>query len=121
MARNNSSIAEIALNIPDDKLHSYRETVRKTIEVEEARSDKTNNDPVEHPSHYTYGSIECIDAIKSSMPRDSFCGFLKGNVIKYVWRYNMKNNPVEDLRKAKWYLNKLIDEELDNDTLRYDP
>jgi len=67
-------------------------------------------DPVNNPSHYTSGSIECIDAIKASMTKEEFCGFLKGNVQKYVWRFEKKVNPVEDLKKANWYLNKLIEE-----------
>ena len=68
------------------------------------------NDPVNNPSHYTSGTIECIDAIKASMTKEEFCGFLKGNVQKYVWRFEKKVNPVEDLKKAGWYLNKLIQE-----------
>jgi len=65
-------------------------------------------DNVNHPSHYTSGDIECIDAIEASMDQKSFCGYLKGNVMKYLWRYELKNNPVEDLKKASWYLNRLI-------------
>jgi len=68
-----------------------------------------NHDPVNHPSHYTSGSIECIEAIKESMSFEGFCGFLKGNVQKYLWRYQNKNNPLEDLKKARWYINKLIE------------
>lgn len=66
-------------------------------------------DNVNEPAHYTAGDIECIDAIKSSMGHDAFCGYLKGNVMKYMWRYNLKDNPMEDLKKARWYLDKLID------------
>ena len=66
-------------------------------------------DPVNHPEHYTSGSIECIDALRASMPLDQFMGFLKGNVIKYLWRYQQKGKPVQDLEKARWYLDKLID------------
>ena len=68
-----------------------------------------SSDNVNHPKHYTNGDIECIDAIKASMSSDTFAGYLKGNVIKYLWRYQLKKNPVEDLEKAKWYLEKLID------------
>lgn len=67
-------------------------------------------DNVNHPSHYCKGGIECIDAIKASMTNESFKGFLKGNVMKYVYRYESKVNPLEDLKKAKWYLEKLIGE-----------
>lgn len=71
----------------------------------------TKHDPVNHPSHYTDGGIECIDAIKASMSTEAFLGFLKGNVQKYMWRYEKKVAPVEDLKKAQWYLSKLIDEQ----------
>lgn len=63
---------------------------------------------VDHPSHYTAGDIECIDAIRSSMSKDEYVGYLKGNVIKYIWRYEKKNNPIEDLKKARWYLSRLV-------------
>ena len=65
--------------------------------------------PVENPDHYNTGSIEAIEAIKASMPSEQFFGYLKGNVMKYLWRYDYKEKPVEDLRKADWYLNRLID------------
>lgn len=64
---------------------------------------------VNHPSHYTQGGIECIDAIRASMTAEEFKGFLKGNAVKYLWRYSLKNG-VEDLKKASWYLNRLIKE-----------
>jgi len=68
-------------------------------------------DAVTKPKHYNTGSVECIEAIKESMPPEQFKGFLKGNVEKYVWRYEYKSG-IEDLRKAKWYLEKLIEETL---------
>ena len=66
-------------------------------------------DPVNHPDHYTQGGIECIDAIQASMSHEEFLGYLKGNEIKYIWRYRNKGKEVEDLQKANWYLTKLID------------
>jgi hypothetical protein len=67
------------------------------------------HDPVNSPKHYTdtCGGIECIEAIEASMSMEEFKGFLKGNVQKYVWRYSQKNG-AEDLKKAKWYLERLI-------------
>lgn len=65
-------------------------------------------DNVNSPSHYTAGDIECIDAIEASMPLDAFRGYLDGNAKKYMWRYRDKGKPVEDLKKAQWYINKLI-------------
>ena len=44
------------------------------------------NDAVNHPTHYTSGGVECIEAIRSSMTADGFCDYCKGNIIKYIWR-----------------------------------
>ena len=65
-------------------------------------------DVVNHPSHYTYGKYEVIDVIDDATG-ELFEGFLVGNVIKYVMRYRHKNG-VEDLKKARWYLDRLIGE-----------
>lgn len=64
-------------------------------------------DPVEHPAHYTKGGIECIDGIRSALTDEEFRGFCKGNVLKYIWRERSKNG-IEDLKKSRWYLDKLI-------------
>ena len=65
-------------------------------------------DMVNHPPHYTGGGVECIDAIRASMSDEAFEGFLKGQVMKYIWRYEKKRKPLEDLKKADWYLGRLI-------------
>lgn len=70
----------------------------------------TEFDPVQKPSHYNQGGIECIEAIKASMTDAEFRAYLKGNVEKYLWRYEKKQNPKQDLEKAKWYLERLIKE-----------
>tara|TARA_B100000497_G_scaffold15131_1_gene17462 strand:+ start:292 stop:642 length:351 start_codon:yes stop_codon:yes gene_type:complete len=64
-------------------------------------------DVVNKPKHYNTGNIECIEAIEESMSSVAFKGYLKGNCMKYLWRYDYKGKQVEDLNKAKWYLNKL--------------
>ena len=64
-------------------------------------------DNVNHPVHYTSGDIECIDAIKASMTKEAFNGFLKGNAIKYLWRHELKGGS-EDLLKCEFYLKTLI-------------
>jgi hypothetical protein len=69
------------------------------------------SDPeVEQPAHYNTGSIEAIEAIKASMDPVMFEGYLKGQVLKYLWRYDYKGKPIQDLLKAQWYLTRLIDE-----------
>ena len=65
---------------------------------------------VNHPSHYTQGGIECIDAIESALTGlEGFEAYLTGNILKYIWRWKSKNG-VEDLKKARWYLDMLIRE-----------
>lgn len=65
-------------------------------------------DVINNPSHYTSGRIECIDAISSATSElqglEAVC---TGNAIKYLWRWKLKNG-VQDLEKAKWYIDKLI-------------
>ena len=63
-------------------------------------------DVVNSPPHYNKSRIECIDAIESATDA-GFEHYLQGNIIKYIWRYRYKGG-VEDLKKAKWYLKKLI-------------
>ena len=67
------------------------------------------SDVVNHPPHYGEGKIECIDYLKDNMDVMMFMGYLEGNIKKYLHRYRYKNKPLEDLKKAQWYLNRLID------------
>ena len=69
---------------------------------EEAKKDMVNS-----PEHYNKAGIETIDALES-MLTNGFDYYLQGNIVKYLWRYRYKNG-VEDLKKAQWYLNKLIE------------
>lgn len=68
-----------------------------------------DHDPVNHPPHYTAGRIECIDAIEAMVGgMDGESGFLAGQVLKYLWRHQSKDNAHQDLCKARWYLDRLI-------------
>lgn len=71
---------------------------------------KSLDDKVNQPNHYANFSIECIDAMQAMLSREEFIGYLRGNIFKYQWRYKLKNG-VEDLKKAQWYQNKLIEVE----------
>lgn len=66
------------------------------------------SDAVEHPSHYTQGGIECIEAIKASMCPSGFVDYCKGNVIKYLFRWEHKGG-LQDLQKAQVYLGWMIE------------
>ena len=89
----------------DDATPAEWDAVRKLT-----TSKGATPDPVEQPDHYNKGAIEAIEAIKASMPEHEFNGYLKGNALKYLWRYDYKGKPVEDLRKCRWYIERLIKE-----------
>lgn len=63
--------------------------------------------PVYRPEYYASGNLECIDWIEAELTPEEFRGYLKGTVMKYLWRHENKENPVMDLGKAGWYINKL--------------
>lgn len=65
---------------------------------------KTDN-PVTHPSHYTQGNIQCIDAMESAFGKEEVGTWCKLNAFKYIWREEHKNG-LQDIDKAIWYLNK---------------
>ena len=69
-----------------------------------------NSDMVNHPSHYTQGGIECIDALKAAtVSKTGIEAVCTANAIKYLWRYEEKNG-IEDVKKARWYIDRLIRE-----------
>lgn len=70
----------------------------------------TDDDVVNQPPHYGNGNIECIEYMKDNMELMMFFGYLEGNAKKYMHRYRHKGKPVEDLKKARWYLDRLITE-----------
>lgn len=74
------------------------------------REPVVTNDVVNHPSHYTQGGIECIDAITAAtVGKTGIEAVCVANVVKYLWRYEEKNG-LEDVKKARWYLERLINE-----------
>ena len=87
----------------DDKLAIAYDHVYKNM-------DENVPDMVNHPQHYTQGGIECIDALKAAtVGKRGIEAVCVANVIKYLWRYEEKNG-AEDVRKAKWYIERLLKE-----------
>tara|TARA_R100001443_G_scaffold20635_2_gene32794 strand:- start:19137 stop:19427 length:291 start_codon:yes stop_codon:yes gene_type:complete len=86
-------------------------TIKERIEFEKGINidDFTaeESDMVNHPPHYNQKGIECIDAIQAATDT-GFEYYLQGNIMKYLWRYRYKEGS-QDLKKALWYLNKLIE------------
>ena len=104
----------------DDKLtiaydHVYKNSEARLdgshIKDAELNIEPENNpDMVSHPKHYNQGGIECIECIKAAVTNkvgiEAVC---VANVIKYLFRYEEKNG-IEDVRKAKWYIERLLKE-----------
>ena len=90
------------VDTPDDAI------VNNTRETKEVKLDNIN-----HPAHYNKGTMECLDVIKACLSNSEFRGFLKGNVIKYMYRKGDKGDALEDLNKACWYAKKLMEKEKD--------
>lgn len=85
--------------------------IMKQLDEEYEKAGKEaygNVDMVNSPPHYNESGIECIDAIAAALG-DGFEFYLQGNIMKYLWRYRYKNG-TEDLKKARWYLDKLTEE-----------
>ena len=88
------------------------------VETSEKPLEDPKPDMVNHPSHYTFGKVECIDALESMAEgynvfngsKEGPCVFasLAWQVVKYIWRAPLKGKMHEDLMKAKFYLERLI-------------
>ena len=98
----------------------HEDFMKAMIAQEELRMAQANKqsdnvvDMVNSPPHYNQTGIECIHAI-SAATDTGFKYYLQGNVMKYLWRFDYKDKPLEDLQKAKWYLDKLIEEVMASD------
>ena len=84
-----------------------KELNERIIEIKE--------DLVNNPPHYNKGAIECIDAIEAMLTHEEYIGYLRGNSLKYRWRFRYKNG-VQDLEKAKWYEQRLMETLKQNET-----
>ena len=78
--------------------------------VDKHHEDQLTKDAVNHPDHYQGDKIECIEYLKDNMPLDAYLGYLEGSVKKYLHRWWRKGKPVEDLKKSRWFLDRLIRE-----------
>lgn len=72
--------------------------------------EKPAENAVDHPQHYNQGSIECIDALNAMVEGwlDPVAAVLAWQTVKYIWRHPFKGKPVEDLKKAQFYLERLV-------------
>ena len=96
---------------PDDIEKNYEIIFGNKLDTKEEKAESKTEDMVNHPSHYTHGGVECIDAITSALSsyEDSVDSWLVGQVIKYLWRAPLKGKYEEDIKKAQFYLNRLVE------------
>lgn len=89
--------------------NNIRKTIRDSSNPKSIFNEKLENRQVDHPSHYNGGGIECIDGIKAAIEGlEGYEAFCTANAIKYLWRWKRKGG-AEDLKKAKWYIDYLLD------------
>ena len=84
---------------------NYYAHAEESLTDDEYLACKTADDPVNHPSHYTQGKVECIDAMEEALGTEVVKGFCLGNTYKYLWRHADKNGD-EDIKKAVWYFSR---------------
>ena len=96
---------------PNDIEKNYEIIFGNKLDTKEEKAESKTEDMVNHPSHYTSGGVECIDAITSALSsyEDSVDSWLVGQVIKYLWRAPLKGKYEEDIKKAQFYLNRLVE------------
>ena len=96
---------------------NYMKAMAQQEELRMAQANKQSDnvvDMVNSPPHYNQTGIECIHAISAATDK-GFKYYLQGNVMKYLWRFDYKDKPLEDLQKAQWYLERLIEEVMASD------
>ena len=98
---------EIIETYPDAR--DSNDTIETMVDYMMDAIEQTN-DMVNNPDHYNHGKVECIEYLKDNMPFEAYTGYLEGNCKKYLHRWRYKKKPLEDLRKSRWYLDRLISE-----------
>jgi len=93
------------------ELNKNKVSEEAEFEIEDLFQDIGDvEDYVNSPSHYGQGTIECIKYIEDFLSKDEYTGYLRGNIAKYLHRWRYKNG-IEDLKKAQWYLEALVQQQ----------
>lgn len=95
--------AEIKNDIDDEIITSIVDNALEELQAQGQAIDAIN------PPHYQQGNVQAIEAIEAALGEEQFKGYLRGNVLKYIYRMESKGLPLENARKADWYLQKLIE------------
>lgn len=108
---NGGNCATFAIQNPKEtaRLMGFEVVEDDTSSIAEVVEKYGEDVAVNRPAHYTSGGIECIDAMQAAFGDEAVKDFCLCNAFKYLWRHRQKNG-VEDLKKCRWYLNRLIRE-----------
>ena len=107
-------IGQCPLLLPDCEWEVIKDSIDDATEEEWAEvskklRDESSDEEVNNPTHYNTGAVECIDAIQATLSAEEFQGYCRGNTLKYLWRCMYKGKSKQDLEKARWYLDRLLD------------
>ena len=105
-------IGQCPLLLPGREWEVIKDSIDDATEEEWAEVGKKlreESKEVHNPSHYNTGAVECIDAIQATLSAEEFQGYCRGNTLKYLWRCMYKGKSKQDLEKARWYLDRLLD------------
>ena len=111
-----NSYSDNNVRMTDREVDAYYEDYMKRINRDKnnprsafAPEGSIDPDMVNSPDHYTHNGIEAINVIEAKLTDEQFQGYLQGSVMKYLLRSNYKGKRNEDLKKAQWYLNTLVE------------
>ena len=107
------TMEEVMDKVGANNIATINKKENKKVATKSTVETKPVDDPVNHPAHYTAGGIECLDSIEAAVCKyeKPMHAFLAGQVIKYIWRAPLKGKYYEDLKKAQFYLNRMIESE----------
>lgn len=105
----------VGVHLEDDICDDCENLSKWSPAIEPPDSMK-KSDPVNHPDHYTCGDIECKEAIRVAISgyTDPVDAWRAGNAMKYIWRAALKGHYLEDIKKAIFYLNEIVNEKENN-------
>ena len=88
---------------------NYYAHAKESLTDDEYLGCKNSDDPVNHPSHYTQGKVECIDAMEQVFGREAVMHYCLGATFKYLWRRKLKENEEQDIQKSLWYFDRFVE------------
>ena len=107
----NYNMSDYNKRMDERELDAYYDDYQKRTNPRSAFAPEGSIDPdmVNSPDHYTHNGIEAINVIEAKLTGEQYEGYLQGSVMKYLLRSNYKGKRDEDLKKAQWYLNTLVE------------